>query len=175
MHPNQQTIEKFYRAFAELDAQTMGQCYAPEAVFEDEVFSLRGRHVVTGMWRMLCDANRDQGADVWHLEYRDVLADAGVGQAHWDAHYRFGATGRLVDNSIDSHFTFDPQGRIDSHRDSFSFWDWSRQALGAPGLLLGWTPLLRNKVRRQAGASLEKFLLKATPRNPAAGSGEGYA
>jgi hypothetical protein len=38
------------------------------------------------------------------------------------------------------------------------FWPWSRQALGAPGLLLGWTPLLRAKVQRQAGANLRKDL-----------------
>ena len=37
MHPNQQTIEKFYSAFARLDAETMGQCYAPGAVFEDSL------------------------------------------------------------------------------------------------------------------------------------------
>ena len=141
----------------------MQACYAANAHFADEAFGLQGPPEIGGMWRMLCEATRDKSRDVWQLQYRDVLADAGVGRAHWQAHYRFGPTGRLVTNSIDSHFTFDPQGRIDSHRDSFSFWGWSRQALGAPGLLLGWTPLLRNKVRRQAGASLEKFLLRATP------------
>ncbi len=31
-------------------------------------------------------------------------------------------------------------------------------ALGAPGLLLGWTPFLRAKVRRQASAGLRKYL-----------------
>lgn len=35
---------------------------------------------------------------------------------------------------------------------------WSRQALGAPGYLLGWTPTLRHKVRAQDGASLARFL-----------------
>ena len=42
MHPNQQTLEAFYNAFARLDADSMGNCDAPDAVFEDEVFSLRG-------------------------------------------------------------------------------------------------------------------------------------
>jgi hypothetical protein len=90
-----------------------------------------------------------------------VLADAGSGRAHWDAHYRFSATGRLVDNSIDARFEFNPAGQIVRHQDRFDFWRWSRQALGTPGWLLGWTPLLRNKVRRQAGANLQRFLLKA--------------
>ena len=160
MHPNQQTIEKFYSAFARLDADTMATCYAQDAVFEDEVFSLRGRREVAGMWRMLCEATQAKGRDVWKLQYRDVQADSASGQAHWDAHYRFSATGRLVDNSIAAAFTFDPQGLIATHSDRFDFWAWSRQALGAPGLLLGWTPMLRNKVRSQAGANLKTFLAK---------------
>ena len=98
MHPNQQTIEKFYAAFAQLDPATMARCYAPDAVFDDEVFSLRGKREVMGMWRMLCEATQAKGADVWQLRFRDVQADARAGRAHWDAHYRFSATGRLVDN-----------------------------------------------------------------------------
>ena len=43
MHPNQQSIETFYGAFARLDADTMAQCYADDAAFDDEVFSLRGK------------------------------------------------------------------------------------------------------------------------------------
>lgn len=158
MHPNQQTLETFYSAFARLDAASMGNCYAPDAVFQDEVFSLHGKREVAGMWRMLCEVTRATGADVWKLAYRDVQADTASGQAHWDAHYRFSTTGRIVDNSIDARFTFDPQGKISRHRDSFDFWLWSRQALGVPGLLLGWTPMLRHKVRSQASANLARFL-----------------
>ena len=160
MHRNQQTLETFYGAFARLDAGTMASCYAPDAVFDDEVFSLRGRREVAGMWRMLCEATKARGADVWKLQYRDVQADASRGSAHWDAHYRFGATGRLVDNRIDAQFEFNPDGQIVRHRDRFDFWRWSRQALGAPGALLGWSPMLRGKVRRQAGANLQRFLAK---------------
>lgn len=158
MHPNQQTIEMFYGAFARLDPDTMARCYAPDAVFDDEVFSLRGKREVAGMWRMLCEATRAKGADVWKLDYRDVKADAASGSAHWDAHYRFSATGRIVDNSIDAKFEFNPAGQIVRHQDRFDFWRWSRQALGAPGVLLGWTPVIRNKVRAQAAANLRKFL-----------------
>jgi hypothetical protein len=32
--------------------------------------------------------------------------------------------------------------------------------LGTPGVLLGWTPFLRGKVRRQADANLQRFLGK---------------
>ena len=160
MHANEQTIEKFYAAFARLDADAMASCYAPDAQFDDEVFSLRGQTEVAGMWRMLCEAARSGGADVWKLQWRDVRTDADSGSAHWDAHYRFSLTGRIVDNRIDAQFTFNPAGQIVRHRDHFDFWRWSRQALGIPGLLLGWTPLIRNKVRGRAQANLRRYLAR---------------
>jgi ketosteroid isomerase-like protein len=158
MPDNRQTIERFYSAFAQLDANAMEDCYAPDVQFEDEVFTLQGRHEVAGMWRMLCDAVRDKGQADWKPTWRDARAEGSQGSAHWDAHYRFTATGRLVDNSIDAAFTFAPDGRIVQHRDRFSFWRWSRQALGAPGLVLGWTPMLRGAVRKKAQANLRKYL-----------------
>lgn len=160
MHPNAQTLTKFYSAFATLDTDTMATCYADEVAFDDEVFSLRGKAQVMGMWRMLCEATRAKGRDVWKLEFSAIDANETQGHAHWDAHYRFSATGRMVLNRIDGVFSFNPQGLITRHRDSFNFWSWSRQALGTPGMLLGWTPFLRNKVRAQALANLRKFLAK---------------
>jgi ketosteroid isomerase-like protein len=157
---NAQTIERFYEAFSRLDAASMAACYASDAQFDDEAFSLRGRQQVGGMWRMLCSSTKAGGADVWKLTWRDVHADDTSGQAHWDAHYRFSATGRLVDNSIDARFGFTPDGLIATHRDSFDFWAWSRQALGAPGLFLGWTPMLRRKVRATAAANLATYLAR---------------
>ena len=162
MNPNQQTIEKFYTAFAQLDADTMATCYAEDVQFRDEVFTLNGKREVTSMWRMLAEATKAKGADVWSLKFRDVGADANQGHAHWDAHYRFSATGRIVDNSIDAQFEFNPQGQIVKHHDSFDFWKWSRQALGAPGLLLGWTPVIHNKVRKTAAGNLQRFMAKGT-------------
>ena len=157
---NQDTIQRFYDAFARLDADTMAACYADDAQFEDEVFTLNGKREVMGMWRMLCDAVKEKGRDDWKLSFRDVGAAGKTGQAHWDAHYRFSATGRLVDNSIDANFEFNDAGQIVRHRDRFDFWTWSRQALGAPGLLMGWTPMLRNAVRKKAGGNLERYLAK---------------
>lgn len=52
-------------------------------------------------------------------------------------------------------------GLIAEHRDSFSFYEWARQALGPAGLALGWTPLLRGKVQREARAGLDEFLGRA--------------
>ena len=68
----------------------------------------------------------------------------------------------MVHNIIEAKFEFDQAGLITRHRDSFDFWRWARQALGAPGMLLGWSPFLRGKVRAQAAANLKKFLAQKT-------------
>jgi hypothetical protein len=154
---SQATIERFYAAFARLDADTMERCYAEDACFDDEVFSLAGRRRVGGMWRMLCTTTQAKGLAHWKLQ-TSAITDR---SAHWEAHYLFSATGRLVLNKIDAEFEFDAAGLITKHRDRFDFWAWSRQALGLPGLLLGWTPFLRAKVRAQAAANLQRFLDKA--------------
>jgi hypothetical protein len=158
MHPNEATLVKFYSAFAELDVDTMATCYAPDVQFDDEAFSLRGHDQVMGMWRMLCETTRAKALADWKLTYSGVEADDKTGKAHWDATYRFSATNRLVHNAIDGVFEFNAQGLIAKHRDSFNFWKWSQQALGTPGLLLGWTPFLRQKVRTTAAANLQKFI-----------------
>ena len=158
---NSDLIERFYRAFAVLDAASMAMCYAPDAVFGDEVFDLRGREEISAMWNMLCVATRTKGMDAWSLTHTAVAADETTGHAHWEAHYRFSTTGRLVHNRIDAQFTF-RDGLIASHRDRFDFWAWSRQALGAPGWLLGWSPLLRRKVAVRAASNLAAFRSSAS-------------
>jgi ketosteroid isomerase-like protein len=155
-HPNSATIERFYAAFAALDDAAMAACYAPDAKFRDPVFTLDGREQIAAMWAMLAEATRKTGRDAWKLEYWDVHAEDEHGGAHWEARYRFSATGRLVHNRIDARMVF-REGLIVAHLDDFDFWAWSRQALGAPGWLLGWTPLLRNKVRAQAATKLAPF------------------
>ena len=150
-------VERLYAAFAKLDGAAMQNCYAPDATFDDEVFSLKGPAQIGGMWRMLCAITKAKGMAHWKLVVSDITAHS----AHWEAHYMFSATGRLVHNRIDAAFTFDGNSLITTHRDRFDFWTWSRQALGAPGLLLGWSPFLRNKVRAQAAASLQRFLAKS--------------
>lgn len=156
MHPHAELLTRFYAAFAALDAETMAACYAPDASFRDEVFELDGRDEVAAMWGMLCAVTRAKGRDVWALEFSGIEADDRVGRAHWEAHYRFSATGRLVHNRIDGRFEF-RDGLIFAHHDRFDFWRWARQALGAPGVLLGWSPMLRAKVRAQAAKNLAAF------------------
>lgn len=150
------TIGRLYAAFAKLDAGAMQACYAADARFDDEAFSLRGREEIGGMWRMLCEAVRAKGMAQWKLDVSAVTERS----AHWEPTYLFSATGRVVHNVIDAEFEFDAAGLITRHTDRFDFWRWARQALGAPGLLLGWSPFLRAKVRAQAAANLRRFLAK---------------
>ncbi len=157
---NRATIERFYAAFEQLDDATMQACYAADARFDDEAFSLQGAPQIGGMWRMLCTATRDKGRSHWQLHTRDIQAGDTSGSAHWDAHYLFSASGRKVLNRIDASFEFDAQGLITRHRDRFDFWGWSRQALGVPGLLLGWTPWFRKQVRAQAAGNLQRFMAR---------------
>ncbi|MEO6623594.1 MAG: nuclear transport factor 2 family protein [Burkholderiaceae bacterium] len=155
---SEQTIRTLYESLARLDGDAVAACYAEQASFDDEAFSLKGRREVGGMWRMLCETTRNKGRADWKVEFSQVHAHDGHGSAHWDAYYRFSTTGRLVHNSIDAEMTFDAAGLILTQRDRFSFWRWSRQALGTPGLLLGWSPMLRNKVRKMAAGNLQRYL-----------------
>ena len=54
-------------------------------------------------------------------------------------------------------------GKIVEHSDAFDFWRWSRQALGTPGLLLGWSSFLQKKVQGQAAKSLDEYEAKKRP------------
>lgn len=152
MHPHAALVDRFYRCFAALDADGMAACYHADVRFSDPVFPDLHGDRARGMWRMLCA--RAQG---FSLTYRDVVADDDGGRAHWEAHYLFSKTGRRVHNVIDATFRF-RDGLIHEHTDRFDLWRWSRQALGAPGVLLGWSPLVRRAVRRQAAAGLDAFL-----------------
>ncbi len=150
---NKELIKTFYRAFQQKDHQTMAQCYHTDAYFKDEAFELTGKEI-GGMWHMLCERGKDMT-----MEFSVAEKDGEV-SAHWEPKYSFSQTGRLVHNIIDAEFEF-RDGKIIKHIDHFNFWSWSRQALGAPGLLLGWTPLLRRKVKKMAMRNLKKFMQKA--------------
>ena len=152
MHANERLIHGFYTCFQQLDANGMVECYAPDIVFSDEVFvGLRGPEA-GAMWHMLASRARD-----FSLIFRDVTADDHRGSAHWEATYLFSRTKRMVTNIIDSEFEF-RDGLIVRHTDRFGFWRWSRQALGLPGVLLGWTPMLKQSVRKTARAGLDQFI-----------------
>ncbi|WP_213879129.1 nuclear transport factor 2 family protein [Pseudomonas sp. dw_358] len=144
-------INTFYQAFQRLDTEAMVACYSADVQFSDPAFgSLHGQDV-GDMWRMLALRAKD-----FSLIFDQVRADEHGGGAHWVATYLFSKTGRTVVNDIHARFVF-RDGLISEHHDQFDLWRWSRQALGASGVLLGWSPLIQNKVRQQALAGLKAF------------------
>lgn len=149
---NAALIDRFYMAFAERDHAAMGSCYAPDATFTDPVFRDLQGDEVRAMWRMLCE----RGTDL-ELSHSEVQADEDSGSARWEATYTFSGTGRRVHNEITASFRF-ADGLITEHVDSFDLWAWSRQALGPTGALLGWTPVVRARIRAQARANLDAFM-----------------
>jgi uncharacterized protein len=154
-HPNEQLIERFYGAFARRDGDAMAACYAPDARFSDPVFTdLRGAEP-GAMWRMLTARATDLEVRLTEYEAADE-----AGRAHWLADYTF-STGRRVHNDVRAVFRFE-QGVITDHRDAFSFYGWARQALGPAGLVLGWTPIIRAKVQRQARAGLDEYVARTS-------------
>jgi ketosteroid isomerase-like protein len=154
MNANEETLRRFYSAFQKRDAAAMVACYAPDVQFSDPVFTdLRGP-AAGAMWTLLCERGKDL-----KIEFRDVRADATAGSAHWEAWYTFSATGRKVHNIIDASFEF-RDGKIVKHTDRFDLHRWAGLALGMPGKLLGWTPMLQNKVRAMAAKNLADYVAR---------------
>jgi uncharacterized protein len=151
---NAELIRRLYAAFGARDGGAMAALYAPDARFSDPVFGeLRGEQP-GAMWRMLTGR-----ADDLKIELLEHEAEGDRGSARWVADYTFTQTGRPVRNDVRARFQFS-DGLIAVHCDEFDFYRWSRQALGMPGLLLGWTPILRAATRRRARAGLDEFLAR---------------
>ena len=130
----------------------MQSLYHPQAHFSDPVFTSLDSPGVKAMWQMLLTAGKDL-----RITFQDVKAEGRHGSCHWEAWYTFSRTGKRVHNIIEASFEF-KDGLILKHQDRFDFWRWSRQALGLPGWLLGWSPLVKNKVRNTASSGLRKFM-----------------
>lgn len=148
-------IERFYESFKKHDATGMVELYHSDVIFNDPVFHNLNFHKVKGMWEMLIERS---GGEL-DITYHTLIADQEKGQCVWEAKYNFSKTKRPVHNIIHASMEF-KDGLIIQHIDDFNFWRWSTQALGTPGTLLGWTPIIQNKVRKMASQSLAKYLSK---------------
>jgi len=158
MQSNTNLIHQLYAAFAARDGATMAACYLPGATFSDPIYpSLEGGQIET-MWTMLC-----LQAQSLEIAVTNIQTEADSGSADWTAHYTFGHPPRAVFNQIHAEFKF-RDGLILEHHDQFSFWKWSRMALGPLGLLLGWNKQVREQIRQQAQRNLIKFTAAAKIR-----------
>lgn len=147
-----EVIQNFYTAFQNKDYKTMQTCYADHAIFNDPVFTNLNAVEVRSMWEMFCKKGKDL-----RIEFNNVTANEKEGSADWTAYYTFSQTGKKVVNRIHANFKF-KNGRITEHVDSFNFYNWAKQALGVPGLLLGWTSLIKTRVQTAAKKNLDGFI-----------------
>ena len=154
MQANAQLIKHFYTCFQNMDYKGMQACYADNATFNDAVFENLNAKQVRAMWEMLITNAKD-----FKIEFNNVSADENSAKAHWDAYYTFSRTGNKVINRIDATFEIE-DGKIVKHTDNFNFYTWAKQALGAPGFLLGWTGFMKNKIQTTAMGNLDKFMKK---------------
>ena len=141
---------RFYEAFARRDAEQMNALYAPDARFQDPAFGALDAEQVRAMWTMLLGRATDLEVE---FEVRPAQGDHVV--TDWIARYTFSQTGRPVRNQVTANMTV-TNGLIQRHHDVFDFYAWSKQALGLPGLLLGWAPFFQSGVRRKARAALAR-------------------
>ena len=147
---SRELVERFYTSFNDRDSETMTACYADDIVFEDPAFGELHGDDARDMWRMLIGRATDFSLTYSVLEASDTAA-----RVNWIADYTF-STDRPVRNDIMATMKIE-NGLIVDHRDSFDIWKWSRQALGVPGLLLGWSPPLQKKVSATALSGLRAF------------------
>ena len=148
---NHGLIHSLYDALDRHDGDAMAACYSPTARFRDPAFGELSGAEAGDMWRMLTERAEDLSVELAEHE-----ATGDTGSARWIARYTFTDTGRKVTNDVRARFRF-ADGLIVDHVDQFSFFAWSRQALGPIGLALGWTPILPVLTRRRARSRLDAF------------------
>ena len=130
----------------------MQNCYTADPIFNDPVFGILQGDEVKAMWEMLCKNAKD-----FSLHYDKTEIDGEYGTCKWTATYTFSKTGRRVVNKVKAHMRIE-NGKITEHTDEFDIYKWSRQALGLPGILLGWSGYLKNKIRYDAKKRLYSFM-----------------
>lgn len=151
---NKEIIEKFYTAFKNHDAESMVKLYHNDVEFQDPAFGILKGERAKNMWRMLVERGKDL-----QLNFENIKADENSGTANWDALYTFSLTGKKVHNKVKGNFIF-KDGLIYKHKDDFSLWEWSKQAFGFTGWVIGYTPFFQNKLNTEANKGLDDYISK---------------
>lgn len=153
MNNHIQLIKNFYTAFQQLDAAAMNSCYSEDIVFFDPVFGLLKGAEAKTMWQMLCKNARN-----FSLTYSNITElDDEYCTCDWIATYTFFATGKTVVNKVKANMRFANE-KIIEHSDAFSVHQWSKQAFGITGTLLGWNSIFQNRIKHTAKKNLLKFM-----------------
>jgi ketosteroid isomerase-like protein len=149
-------INKFYSSFQKLDYNGMNDCYCDDIVFFDPVFGLLRGADAKAMWVMLCKNARDFSLTYGNIQHLDEEYST----CDWVASYTFSKTGKKVVNKIKANMRFE-DGKIAEHSDAFSLHQWSSQALGFMGWLLGWNRFFQRKIQNGARKNLIRFMEKS--------------
>ena len=153
MHPNETLLHQFYTAFQEHNPAGMSSLYHKNIIFKDPAFgSIRGARAKS-MWHMLIERS---GSEL-EVSFSDIQADDYHGSAKWTATYFYGPKKRKVVNHVVGVFSFQ-NGSIIQHNDYFDLYTWSKQALGLPGYLLGWTKYMQQKIQSKTSVMLSKYM-----------------
>ena len=145
-------LHQFYGSFSKANAEGMISCYHENIVFKDPAFGELHGEKAKAMWSMLLSKNSSIKVDYEILEVSSNSASV-----EWQAKYVYGPNQRKVHNHVMGYFKFE-DGKIIKHRDRFSLWDWSKQALGLTGKLLGWSGYLRNKIQIKTNNLLKDYM-----------------
>ncbi|WP_333695552.1 nuclear transport factor 2 family protein [Flavobacterium sp.] len=146
-------VKQFYTAFQNGNSQAMKACYNEQALFSDPVFGLLNYTEVSAMWEMLLKRSKGNLS----ITFDDIIQNNDIVCVTWIAEYSFGKENRRVKNIIRAKIKC-KDGKIIEHHDSFDLWKWNRMALGWKGVLLGWTPFMKRKIKAQALQSLNTYL-----------------
>lgn len=153
MNSHIQLIKNFYTAFQQLNATAMNSCYSDDIVFFDPVFGLLKGTEAKAMWQMLCKNARN-----FSLTFGNIIElDDEYCTCDWVATYTFSATGKTVVNKVKANMRFANE-KIIEHSDAFSVHQWSKQAFGITGILLGWNSIFQNRIKHTAKKNLLRFM-----------------
>ncbi|MDR5591019.1 nuclear transport factor 2 family protein [Christiangramia sp. SM2212] len=149
---NTELIQQFYQSFARADAEGMITAYHENVVFKDPAFGKLEKERARSMWRMLLSRNNEI-----HITHKILETSGNTAKVAWTAIYNYGPKKRKVVNHVTAHLVFQ-DAKIIKHTDKFNLWNWSRQALGLSGFLLGWTPFMKKKIQQKTNSLLHKFM-----------------
>jgi len=152
MNTTEECLIKFYTAFAAGNAEQMNTCYHRDATFHDPAFGHLDFEEVKAMWKMLISRSKSLS-----IEFEIFEVNENHGAATWVASYPFGKNQRSVVNHVHSSFEIE-NGLILKQRDKFDLWKWSRQALGTPGLVFGWTPSMKKQIQSKSKKMLARYM-----------------
>lgn len=147
-------LHQFYGSFSRGEAEGMISCYHDNINFKDPAFGELHGEKAKSMWRMLLSQRRKIKIDYEILEVSSKSACV-----EWKANYKYGPNKRKVHNHVMAYFKFE-DGKIIKHRDRFNLWNWSKQALGITGYLLGWSGYLKSKIQARTNHLLEDYIQK---------------